>query len=351
MVKQPVLIASGAGMLFGLGLITSSTVDPVRVRGFLDVAGHWDPTLLFCPLLDRCADSDDGGVAGAAADAPARRRPPAFDVPGRGKIDVRLFAGRRSSVPRGELPDFALAWRCTRCDPSADIGAVRLESDRHIKVEDRAGRHIGLARRAASYRDQGYRRTNPRPRIYRSCTSAERSAQPSMMPSSRARPRAMVFGPAGLYPREVYPDQPPNRATIQENQAKLPGGYGFFSFSVRPSSFALSAVSAGSSAGSRASARTCSVLPSRPITICIIRTAAINATTASFTNLRASVTCTHRSAWRRILPFGRPAQWSISGDTSGRSPAPVQQSLPHAWSAAASAAARPRAAYRPRPHR
>ena len=130
----------------------------------------------------------------------------------------------------------------------------------------------------------------------------------------------MVFGPAGLYPREVYPDQPPNRATIQENQAKLPGGYGFFSFSVRPSSFVLSAVSAGSSAGSRASAELVG-LAVRPITICIIRTAAINAPQPVSPNLAPPSPATHRSAWRRILPFGRPAQWSISGDTSGRSPA------------------------------
>src|SRR5208337_1272396 len=106
---------------------------------------------------------------------------------------------------------------------------------------------------------------------YGSRTSSERSAQPSMNPSRRARPRAMVLGPAGLYPLEVYPDQPPGRATIQENQAKLPCGCGFFSFSVRPSSFPLSAVNAGSCAGSVASARTWPVLPSRPITICMIR--------------------------------------------------------------------------------
>ena len=30
------------------------------------------------------------------------------------------------------------------------------------------------------------------------------------------------LGTGGLYPREVYPDQPPRRATIHENQAKLP---------------------------------------------------------------------------------------------------------------------------------
>lgn len=36
-----------AGLLFGLGLAVSGMTDPARVLGFLDVAGAWDPTLMF----------------------------------------------------------------------------------------------------------------------------------------------------------------------------------------------------------------------------------------------------------------------------------------------------------------
>lgn len=36
-----------AGMLFGLGLVVSRMVDPQRVLGFLDVAGHWNASLAF----------------------------------------------------------------------------------------------------------------------------------------------------------------------------------------------------------------------------------------------------------------------------------------------------------------
>lgn len=36
-----------AGALFGVGLALSGMTDPARVLGFLDVAGRWDPTLLF----------------------------------------------------------------------------------------------------------------------------------------------------------------------------------------------------------------------------------------------------------------------------------------------------------------
>jgi len=36
-----------AGLLFGLGLCVSSMTDPAVILGFLDVAGDWNPTLLF----------------------------------------------------------------------------------------------------------------------------------------------------------------------------------------------------------------------------------------------------------------------------------------------------------------
>lgn len=36
-----------SGTLFGAGLTLSGMTDPARVRGFLDVFGAWDPTLVF----------------------------------------------------------------------------------------------------------------------------------------------------------------------------------------------------------------------------------------------------------------------------------------------------------------
>ncbi|MFU8815369.1 MAG: DUF6691 family protein [Pseudomonadales bacterium] len=33
------------GLLFGFGLVISQMVNPAKVLNFLDVAGHWDPTL------------------------------------------------------------------------------------------------------------------------------------------------------------------------------------------------------------------------------------------------------------------------------------------------------------------
>jgi hypothetical protein len=42
-----VLAALVSGLIFGFGLSLSGMLDPARIRGFLDVAGTWDPSLAF----------------------------------------------------------------------------------------------------------------------------------------------------------------------------------------------------------------------------------------------------------------------------------------------------------------
>ncbi len=39
------LIALASGALFGLGLLLSGMADPMKVKGFLDLLGPWNPTL------------------------------------------------------------------------------------------------------------------------------------------------------------------------------------------------------------------------------------------------------------------------------------------------------------------
>jgi len=41
------IVALFAGALFGVGLAVSGMTNPARIVGFLDVAGEWDPTLMF----------------------------------------------------------------------------------------------------------------------------------------------------------------------------------------------------------------------------------------------------------------------------------------------------------------
>ena len=79
-----------AGLLFGLGLILGGMTQPAVVLGFLDVAGVWNPQLLFV-------------MAGAVATTAIgyrllnRRRQPlfekAFHVPSERRIDLRLLGG------------------------------------------------------------------------------------------------------------------------------------------------------------------------------------------------------------------------------------------------------------------
>ena len=85
-----IAIAFSSGLVFGLGLILSSMVNPAKVIAFLDLAGRWDPSLAFVM----------GGAIAAAMPAfrYARGRPRSFlgaplQLPGPGRIDRRLVLG------------------------------------------------------------------------------------------------------------------------------------------------------------------------------------------------------------------------------------------------------------------
>lgn len=79
-----------AGLVFGLGLLLSGMADPAKVLGFLDLAGAWDPSLMFVM----------GGAVGVGtvAFAFARRRPRSLlgepmQLPTKTSIDRRLVLG------------------------------------------------------------------------------------------------------------------------------------------------------------------------------------------------------------------------------------------------------------------
>ena len=79
-----------AGLMFGAGLILSGMSNPAKVLAFLDVAGTWDPSLLFVML---------GAILVAALAfrfARTRVRPlfgSQIHVPGAGRIDAPLVLG------------------------------------------------------------------------------------------------------------------------------------------------------------------------------------------------------------------------------------------------------------------
>lgn len=84
------LFAFLAGLVFGLGLLLSGMANPAKVLGFLDLAGPWDPSLLFVMA---------GAIAvGTVAFAIAGRRRrtllgEALQLPSLRVIDRRLVVG------------------------------------------------------------------------------------------------------------------------------------------------------------------------------------------------------------------------------------------------------------------
>lgn len=84
------LVALAAGLLFGLGLTVSGMINPATVLNFLDVTGHWDPSLAFVMV---------GAISVAAIGfALARRRPaplcaPTLSGPTKTRVDTRLVGG------------------------------------------------------------------------------------------------------------------------------------------------------------------------------------------------------------------------------------------------------------------
>lgn len=87
---RQILVFLISGTLFGLGLAISGMTDPTRVRGFLDLFGAWDPTLVFVM----------GGATAVMAVAWAiQRRTPvplvcgSYALPDTQKIDGKLIGG------------------------------------------------------------------------------------------------------------------------------------------------------------------------------------------------------------------------------------------------------------------
>lgn len=101
-----------AGLVFGIGMAISGMTDPARVLGFFDVAGQWDPTLLFVmvgALLPmavawRLRARMSASVLGAPLPGPAATN-----------IDARLLGGAAL---------FGLGWGIVGLCPGAVVPAL-----------------------------------------------------------------------------------------------------------------------------------------------------------------------------------------------------------------------------------
>ena len=103
-----------AGTLFGAGLTVSGMTDPQRVRGFLDLFGQWDPTLVFVM---------GGAVLVMAVAWRLRKRmghpllAERFVLPGRSDLDAQLILG--SSL-------FGIGWGLAGLCPGPAIASLAL---------------------------------------------------------------------------------------------------------------------------------------------------------------------------------------------------------------------------------
>lgn len=79
-----------AGIVLGLGLVISEMSNPVKVLNFLDLAGAWDPSLVFV-MAGAVAVTAIGYRWALARPSPALG--PDFHLPQTTGIDRRLLAG------------------------------------------------------------------------------------------------------------------------------------------------------------------------------------------------------------------------------------------------------------------
>lgn len=109
---MPLFTALLSGLLFGAGLALSGMVNPAKVLNFLDLAGTFDPTLLF--VLGGAVLTTFIGYRAVLA----RPRPlfaQRFQLPAKTDIDTRLVAGAAI---------FGLGWGLTGLCPGPAIAAV-----------------------------------------------------------------------------------------------------------------------------------------------------------------------------------------------------------------------------------
>jgi uncharacterized membrane protein YedE/YeeE len=79
-----------AGLLFGSGLILSGMSNPAKVLAFLDIAGRWDPSLLFVMVGAILVAAIAFRVGGARARTVFGG---AIHMPGAAHVDARLMLG------------------------------------------------------------------------------------------------------------------------------------------------------------------------------------------------------------------------------------------------------------------
>lgn len=107
-----ILIAFMIGILFGVGILISGMANPAKVLNFFDVAGAWDPSLMFV-MGGAVVTTFIGYRLVLARAQPILAR--SFQVPTATQIDPKLIAG--SAI-------FGIGWGLAGFCPGAALPAL-----------------------------------------------------------------------------------------------------------------------------------------------------------------------------------------------------------------------------------
>ena len=100
------------GILFGLGLVIAQMINPQKVLAFLDITGHWDPSLA---LVMVSALITFGFAYRLIIRRPEPLLEPRFHLPDAVNIDARLLTGAAL---------FGIGWGLSGYCPGAVIAAM-----------------------------------------------------------------------------------------------------------------------------------------------------------------------------------------------------------------------------------
>ncbi|MBF0570467.1 MAG: YeeE/YedE family protein [Candidatus Omnitrophica bacterium] len=84
-----IIIAFISGFIMSIGLIVSGMINPQKVIGFLDLFGHFDPTLAFVMAGALSVSAVGYRLVGSSKPLLCET----FDLPKRNKIDRQLILG------------------------------------------------------------------------------------------------------------------------------------------------------------------------------------------------------------------------------------------------------------------
>lgn len=111
------LVSFAAGLLFALGLTISGMTNPHKVQAFLDIAGEWDPSLMFVMVGAIAVYGIGYRLVRASRQTPVLS--PEWHVPPRGELTPALVVGALL---------FGIGWGLAGYCPGpalASVGALR----------------------------------------------------------------------------------------------------------------------------------------------------------------------------------------------------------------------------------